>query len=284
MQVPPVRPGSRRPRSVARSVGRSVGRSVLAALLLAASAAVPAVLAAGGARAQDLPVDLELVLLVDVSGSVDAQEAELQRRGYADALASEQVVEAIRSGPTGRIAVTYVEWADDSYQMVVVGWSVLDGPESARAFAAKLTAAPITTAFWTAIGSALDFGARQFDGNGAEGARRVIDISGDGYSNRGRPPGEARDAAVAAGITINGLPILNSRPNPWGGLPPIDLDTYYKTHVIGGPGAFIMAAEDFSAFGEAILAKLVKEIALAPGPGPRRRLAGAGQNGAAAAR
>ncbi|ACJ00816.1 DUF1194 domain-containing protein [Rhodospirillum centenum] len=274
MQVPRVRPGLRR---------------VLAAVLLVALGTLVAVLPAGASRAQELPVDLELVLLVDVSGSVDAQEAELQRRGYADALMSDQVVEAIRSGPLGRIAVTYVEWADDTYQVVVVGWTVLDGPESARAFAERLTAAPVTTAFWTAIGSALDFATRQFDGNGAEGTRRVIDISGDGYSNRGRPPAEARDAAVAAGITINGLPILNSRPNPWGGLPPLDLDSYYQTHVIGGPGAFILVAEDFPAFGEAILAKLVKEIAQAPGPAPGSRLAGgvpeaAGQNGAAAAR
>lgn len=216
------------------------------------------------AAAQDLPVDLELILLVDVSGSVDAQEAELQRKGYADALNNERVIEAIRTGPMGRIAVTYIEWADDTYQNVIVGWSVIDGPAAAQGFADRLLAAPINTAFWTSIGSAIDFAARQFDGNGAEGVRRVIDISGDGYSNRGRPPGEARDAAVAAGITINGLPILNTRPNPWGGMPPVDLDAYYEQHVIGGPGAFVQVAGDFTSFGEAILAKLVREIAALP--------------------
>ncbi|HYE50915.1 MAG TPA: DUF1194 domain-containing protein [Azospirillaceae bacterium] len=219
---------------------------------------------APGAPAAELAVDLELVLMVDVSGSVDAQEAELQRRGYAAALTNRRVVDAIRGGPTGRIAVTYVEWADDTYQNVVVGWTVLDGEESCRALADKLTRAPVATAFWTAIGSAIDYAARQFDGNGFEGTRQVIDISGDGYSNRGRSPAEARDEAVAAGIVINGLPILNTRPNPSGGLPPMDLDAYYRANVMGGPGAFVLAAEDFASFGEAILSKLIKEIAALP--------------------
>lgn len=241
---------------------------------------LPAVLTAlalwaAPAGAQEL-VDLELVLLVDVSGSVDAQEAELQRRGYANALSSRSVVDAIQSGPHGRIAVTYVEWADDTYQVTVVDWSVLDGEASARAFATKLAEAPVSTAFWTSIGTAIDYGAAKFDDNGIEGLRKVIDISGDGYSNRGRPPEEARDAAIAKGITINGLPILNSRPNPWGGLPPLDLDTYFQQNVIGGPGAFLLVAEDFSTFGEAIMSKLVKEIAHAPAGGDGTRHAALG--------
>lgn len=248
--------GSRRPSlSVLRTLLAAVAASWAAAHGLPSSSA-----------AEDVPVDLELVLLVDVSGSVDAQEAELQRRGYVDALVDPRVIEAIQTGPLGRIAVTYIEWADDTYQQTIVGWSVIDGPAAARQFTDRLLAAPVNTAFWTSIGSAIDFAARQFDGNGADGARRVIDISGDGYSNRGRPPGEARDAAVAAGITINGLPILNTRPNPWGGMPPVDLDGYYEKHVIGGPGAFVQVAQDFTSFGEAILSKLVREIAGLPRP------------------
>lgn len=220
-------------------------------------------------EAAEVPVDLELVLLVDVSGSVDAQEAELQRRGYAAAIADKRVVEAIAGGPLGRIAVTYVEWADDTYQNVVVGWTVIDGPAAAQSFAERLVAAPINTAFWTSIGAALDFAVRHLEGNGFAGVRKVVDISGDGYSNRGRPPGEARDAAVKAGVVINGLPILNTRPNPWGGMPPNDLDAYYERHVIGGPGAFVQVARDFNSFGQAILSKLVREIALAPEAAPR---------------
>ncbi|WP_114395002.1 DUF1194 domain-containing protein [Oleisolibacter albus] len=249
------------------SGSRRAGLLALLAVLLLdgpGRAAVPAEAGGTSGLSAEIPVDLELVLLVDVSGSVDQQEAELQRRGYAEALSSPQVLDAIRSGPLGRIAVTYVEWADDSYQTTIIDWTLIDGDAAARAVATRLAEAPISTAFWTAIGPAIDYGAARFATNGYEGTRRVIDISGDGYSNRGRPPELARDAAVAQGITINGLPILNSRPNPWGGLPPLDLDSYYRAHVIGGPGAFLLAAEDFSTFGQAILAKLIKEIALAP--------------------
>lgn len=227
--------------------------------------------------AAELPVDLELILLVDVSGSVDQQEAELQRRGYANALMDRTVVDAIQSGSSGRIAVTYIEWADETYQHVVADWAVIDGPESARAFAEALIKAPVATAFWTAIGSAIEFAMPRFRDNGFIGQRRVIDVSGDGYSNRGTPPTEARDAAVALGITVNGLPILNTRPNPWGGSPPSDLDAYYRKNVMGGPGAFVQVAEDFESFGTAILAKLVREIAAAPSSpsgGARRQTAG----------
>lgn len=234
------------------------------AWLLAALLAVPT---AATAATPDIPVDLELVLLVDVSGSVDAQEAELQRKGYASALGSDAVMDAIRSGPMGRIAVTYIEWADDGFQNQVVGWTLVETANDARAVAAMLAEAPISTGFWTALGTAIDVAVAQFPTNGFEGTRRVIDVSGDGYSNRGRPPAEARDDAVRAGITINGLPILNVRPNPWGGLPPLDLDRYFRDHVIGGPGAFLLVAEGFHSFGQAILSKLVREIAhLGPPP------------------
>jgi hypothetical protein len=211
--------------------------------------------------AADIPVDLELVLAVDVSGSVDEEEAALQREGYVAALTDERVIAAIASGPLGRIALTYVEWAGEDYQRPVVGWTLIDGRDSAHAVAGALAIAPIVTARWTSISTALDDAAARFNDNGFEGVRRVIDISGDGINNRGRSVVAARDAAVAAGITVNGLPILNDRPNPWGGPPPIDLDSYYEHFVIGGPGAFIIVARDYGDFAAAILSKLIREIA-----------------------
>lgn len=209
----------------------------------------------------DLPVDLELVLAVDVSGSVDEEEAKLQRAGYIDALLNPKVIGAIRSGPLGRIAVAYMEWAGDHYQRVTVGWTLLDGPAAAQSFVGSLEEAPLRTAQWTSISAAIDHAAGLFEGNGFEGTRRVIDVSGDGVNNRGRPVQDARDAALAAGITINGLPILNDRPNPWGGPTTPNLDVYYRDNVIGGPGAFLVPAVNFESFSDAILSKLLLEIA-----------------------
>lgn len=208
----------------------------------------------------ETPVDLELVLAVDVSGSVDPEEAQLQREGYVDALLNPKVQAAIRGGPFGRIVATYVEWAGDTYQHTVIGWTVLQDGASLESFASAIAESPTMTAQWTSISAAIDYSARLFDGNGYEGTRRVIDVSGDGVNNRGRPVEWARDQAVAAGITINGLPILNDRPNPWGGAPPLDLDAYYRDHVIGGAGAFLVPAINFEAFADAILAKLLLEI------------------------
>jgi hypothetical protein len=225
--------------------------------LLAALIAAPGVPVA----AQEVPVDLELVLAVDISGSVDEVEALLQREGYIAALRHPQVIEAIQGGMFGGIAVTYVEWAGDHYQRTMLGWTLLDGAESADAFADALAETPLLTAHWTSLSGAIDYAVPLFDDNGFEGFRRVIDISGDGHNNRGRPVEDARDEAVATGITINGLPIVNDRPNPWGGRPPIDLDVYYEQRVIGGPGAFIVVAEDYTSFASAILSKLLLEIA-----------------------
>ena len=213
------------------------------------------------AAAQEVPVDLELVLAVDISGSVDEVEALLQREGYIAALRHPQVIEAIQGGMFGGIAVTYVEWAGDHYQRTMLDWSLLDGAESAFAFADALAETPLLTAHWTSLSGAIDYAVPLFDDNGFEGFRRVIDISGDGHNNRGRPVEQARDEAVATGITINGLPIVNDRPNPWGGRPPINLDLYYEQRVIGGPGAFIVVAEDYTSFASAILSKLLLEIA-----------------------
>jgi hypothetical protein len=213
------------------------------------------------AAAQEVPVDLELVLAVDISGSVDETEALLQREGYMAALRHPQVIEAVEGGMFGRIAVAYVEWAGDHYQRTVLDWTLIDSSESAYGFADALGETPLVTAHWTSLSTAIDYAVPMFDDNGFEGFRRVIDISGDGYNNRGRSVEQARDEAVATGITINGLPIVNDRPNPWGGRPPVNLDLYYQNRVIGGPGAFIVVAEDYVAFAKAILSKLLLEIA-----------------------
>jgi hypothetical protein len=236
--------------------------------LLAPLFAIPGLPAA----AEDLPVDLELVLAVDISGSVDEVEAQLQREGYIAALRHPHVIEAIQSGPLGRIAVTYVEWAGDYFQRTMLDWTVIEDPASAAGFADALAETPLITAHWTSLSGAIDYAAPLFEGNGFNGVRRVIDISGDGYNNRGRPVELARDEAVAAGITINGLPIVNDRPNPWGGNPPLDLEHYFEERVIGGPGAFIVVAKDYTAFASAIFSKLLLEVA---GKQPSRTLAAA---------
>ncbi|WP_207483255.1 DUF1194 domain-containing protein [Arenibaculum pallidiluteum] len=247
-----------------RLAGRSVRRFGLAAALSTI----------GLAAAAQTPVDVELVLAVDISGSVDLEEGRLQRQGYIDAIAHPQVVDAITSGPMGRIAVCYVEWSGDAQQYVVVPWRVIDGPATAEAFSDLLAEAPVGSGRYTSISGAIDFSVPLFESNAFEGLRRVIDVSGDGVNNRGRLVTMARDAAVAAGVTINGLPIINDRPNPFGTYTPKDLDAYYEREVIGGPGAFVMVAESFQTFGSAILAKLLREIAATPpepGSRPTRR-------------
>jgi Protein of unknown function (DUF1194) len=231
------------------------------AVRVAATAVALALMAPAAVLAADEPVDLELVLAVDISGSVDEVEASLQRQGYVAALADPRVVEAVQFGPLGRIAVTYVEWAGAPHQRTVVDWMLVEDQAGAGALSAAVAEAPMTIGRWTSISGAIDYSAALFDDNGFEGTRKVIDISGDGYNNSGRPPMTARDEAVARGITINGLPIMNDRPNPWGSPPPADLDLYYERFVIGGPGAFTLVAQDFETFGAAILNKLILEIA-----------------------
>lgn len=230
---------------------------------LAVSAALVAVSIAAPAYAEEVPVDLELVLAVDVSGSVDSVEAAQQREGYLAALTHPGVMAAIQGGRIGRIAVVYVEWAGAEYQRVIADWQMIDGPDTARALADRIGSQPITTAYWTSIANAIDFSVGLFANNGFAGERQAIDISGDGVNNRGGLVQEARDRAVAAGFTINGLPILNDRPQPYGGPTPlqVNLDQYYIENVIGGPDAFIEIAEGFEAFPAAILRKLIKEIA-----------------------
>ena len=222
-----------------------------------------ALLAGSAADAADLPVDLELVLAVDVSGSIDAEEARQQREGYVAAIADRAVIEAIGANFHRRIAVAYLEWASGDYQHVVVDWSLIEDAASAQAFAARLAASPRRSARWTSISAAIDAAVPLFDGNGYAGERRVIDVSGDGPNNRGRPVRDARDGAVAQGIVINGLPILNDRPQPFDLPTPMAmaLDRYFADHVIGGPGSFVLPAKDFTDFRNAILSKLIREIA-----------------------
>ncbi len=235
--------------------------SVLVAAVAAYGLVVPAAFAA------KLPVDLELVLAIDVSGSIDEDEASLQRDGYVAAIADKKIVAAIRSGMLGRIAVTYFEWAGEGWQQPVVDWRVIKDAASARAFAAELSRLPIDSGPWTSISSAIDFAVPLFAANDFDGTRRVLDISGDGANNIGRLAPAARDDAVRRGIIINGLPIMNDRMNFWR-RPIPNLDLYYKNCVIGGPGAFIVVARNFVDFARAIRRKLILEIA---GVSPRPR-------------
>jgi hypothetical protein len=216
------------------------------------------------ARAQTA-VDLQLVLAVDVSRSIDEVEAELQRRGYVEALTSQRVIDAILSGEQKRIALCYAEWAGTHYQVVVIDWTVIDSPAAARRFADKLAEAPRTSQSWTAVGAALAFAGQRFDNSGFESKRRVIDVSGDGRTNDGPPAELVRDRLVSQGIVINGLPVMMNRSN-FGRPPDSGLDKYYEENVIGGPGSFMIAAASFDDFGRAVRSKLVREISAAPSP------------------
>jgi hypothetical protein len=204
-------------------------------------------------------VDLMLVLAVDVSRSVDEVEAELQRRGYVEAMTSQRVIDAILSGENRRIALCFTEWAGAHYQALVVDWSVIDSPAAARRFADKLAEAPRTSQSWTAVGAAMAFAARRFETPDLESKRRVIDISGDGRTNDGPPAELVRDSLVAQGIVINGLPVMMNRTN-FGRPPDTGLDKYYEENVIGGPGSFMIPAESFDDFGRAVRSKLIREI------------------------
>ncbi len=236
--------------------------SLRAACLLAGTLLVGGEAMAG----QELAVDLELVLAVDVSGSTDAEEARQQRAGYIAAIADPAVVQAIHSNFHQRIALAYVEWSNPDYQRLVLDWALIEDATSAQAFAAALAEAPSLKGRWTLISGAIDFAAALFDGNGYAGDRRVIDVSGDGPNNSGRLVTRARDEAVARGIVINGLPILNERPQPFGQLTPVEmtLDVHYAENVIGGPGSFVIPVQDLTDFKAAILSKLIREIAAAP--------------------
>lgn len=217
-------------------------------------------------------VDLALVLAADVSRSIDDDEFKLQREGYARAFTHPDVLRAIRAGPHHAIAVTFVEWSGAAEQKTVVDWTVIRDDETGAVFASAILAAPRSFASHTSISAAIDFAMKRFAETDIEAGRRVIDVSGDGTNNSGRPVNEARDEAVAQGATINGLTILNEHPNygyfahtqPPGGLP-----NYYRQNVIGGAAAFLVEIKDFDSFGGAIVSKLVGEIAALPDEGVR---------------
>jgi hypothetical protein len=215
------------------------------------------------ARAE--PVDLLLVLAADVSRSVDHQKFMLQREGYAAAVSDPQVLDAIRSGPHGKVALLFVEWSGFGAQKVVIDWTPIDGPAAARRFGDQLVEAPRSFADRTSISGGIDFSVEQLKRAPFESTRRTIDVSGDGTNNAGRDVRIARDETVAKGITINGLVILSERQVPWNPEhtnPPGGLEKYYRENVIGGPGAFVVVAEGFQSFGRAIIKKMIAEIAL----------------------
>ncbi|PZA10000.1 hypothetical protein DNX69_21975 [Rhodopseudomonas palustris] len=236
-------------------------------ILLAAAAAGVAAVAApkqapqfAAGRDDAKQVDVELVLAVDVSYSMDVDELAVQREGYAQALMSNEFLKTLKTGPNGRIAVTYFEWAASSDQKIILPWQIIDGPESADAVAAEIMKAPLRRASRTSISGAINFALPLFEQNPYHGLRRVIDISGDGPNNNGEPVTIARDAAVAKGVVINGLPIMVKEPS-YSMMDIENLDYYYEDCVIGGPGAFVVTIKDRAKFKEAIHTKLVMEVA-----------------------
>ena len=207
-----------------------------------------------------IPVDVELVLAVDVSYSMDPDEQALQREGYAKAFTSKEFMQALREGASGRIAVTFVEWAGQYDQRVIMPWRLIEGPESADAVAAEIASVPTRRASRTSISGGLRFARSLFEHSGYRGTRRVIDVSGDGANNSGPPVAPMRDETVKMGITINGLPIMLKRPNP-GTMDIKNLDVYYEDCVVGGPGAFVIPVRTREKFVEAIRNKMVLEVA-----------------------
>jgi hypothetical protein len=216
--------------------------------------------AGGGRMAEATTVDVELVLAVDISYSMDPDEQALQREGYAAALTSPEFLDALRTGIHGKIAITYFEWAGISDQKVLMPWRVIDGAASAAAVADEISQAPYRRAYRTSISGALIFAPLLFDQNRNRGIRRVIDVSGDGANNQGPPVAPTRDDVLAKGITINGLPIMLKRAQP-GSVDIENLDVYYEDCVIGGPGSFVVPIREREKFKEATRTKLVLEVA-----------------------
>jgi hypothetical protein len=211
-------------------------------------------------KAAEATVDVELVLAVDVSYSMDMDELALQREGYAQAIVSREFLQALRSLPNGTISVTYFEWAASSDQKIIIPWRIIDGPETADAVAAEILKAPVRRASRTSISGAIYFAMPLFESDPYRGLRRVIDISGDGPNNNGAPIIPARDEAVAKGIVINGLPIMVREPS-YSTMDIENLDWYYEDCVVGGPGSFVVAIKDRAKFKEAIRTKLLLEVA-----------------------
>ena len=237
----------------------SIG-AVLIAGAIAGGDSLAAPYAARIAEAREATVDVELVLAVDVSYSMDMDELALQREGYAQAIVSKEFLQALKTGPNGKIAVTYFEWAAANDQKMVIPWHVIDGPESADAVAAEILRAPIRRASRTSISGAINYAMPLFEQNAYRGIRRVIDISGDGPNNNGTLVTIARDEAIKKGIIINGLPIMVKETN-YSTMDIENLDYYYEDCVIGGPGSFVVTIKDREKFKEAIRTKMVLEVA-----------------------
>jgi Protein of unknown function (DUF1194) len=250
----------------ARGLSATTGMLIVIVIVIALIAT--AIAPNGAARAQeDDQVDLLLVLAADISRSVDEKKFRLQREGYAAALVDTRVVRAMTGGPHGRIALCFLEWASESDQIIVVDWTAVGNEADARSISEHVRGAPRAFMGRTAIGAAIDFAMLHLGRSPFQAERRVIDVSGDGTNNSGRPVTAARDAAIAQNVTINGLVILSAVPlptNPAHTNPPGGLTAYYENNVIGGPGAFVVEAEDFASFGQSLIAKLIKEIATAP--------------------
>ena len=242
--------------------------SVLAAAGLALAASAAPTLRFADKSPNAIPVDVELVIAVDVSYSMDPEEQALQREGYVMALTSREFMRALREGANSKIAITYFEWAGQFDQKIIVPWRLIEGPESADAVANEIAAAPYRRASRTSIAGALTFAKPLFDHSGYRGLRRVIDVSGDGANNAGPLIVPTRDDVLSAGITINGLPIMLKRPAR-GTMDIENLDIYYEDCVIGGPGAFVVPIHDRKQFVEATRTKLVLEIS---GREPERRV------------
>jgi Protein of unknown function (DUF1194) len=224
------------------------------------SAAPSAALRLADNRPNAIAVDVELVLAVDVSYSMDPDEQALQREGYVTGITSREFLQALQQGMNGKVAITYVEWAGPSDQKILVPWRLIDGPESAAAVAKEISAAPYRRAARTSISGALGFAKPLFASSGYRGIRRVIDVSGDGTNNSGERIVPVRDEVIESGITINGLPIMLKRPTP-GSMDIEDLDVYYEDCVIGGPGSFVIPIHEREQFKTATRSKLVLEIA-----------------------
>ena len=207
-----------------------------------------------------IDVDLKLVLAVDISMSMDPDEQQLQRDGYIAALRDPAILKSIQSGPHGRIAVTYIEWAGPGVHNHLIPWRLIDGPATATAFIEELSAKPYSRYRMTSISSALEFADSQFGAGGFRGARRVIDVSGDGANNSGGPITPVRDRIVDSGVVINGLPILLRPTTSWSSWDIPDLDRYYANCVIGGPGAFMVPITTREEFASATRQKLLLEI------------------------
>ncbi|MEO0542506.1 MAG: DUF1194 domain-containing protein [Pseudomonadota bacterium] len=243
----------------------------IALLVGGVAVAFSGVLAGSPAQATE-QVDVELVLAVDVSGSMSKRELRIQREGYTAAFRSNQVIDAIEAGLIGAIAVTYVEWAGKDLQRHVIPWMKIENAADAHAFADKLERAPRGNMNYTSISGAIHVAMSSLDNNRYDGMRKVIDVSGDGLNNQGGLASFARDEAVAKGIVINGLPLMTDPFNFRFGGQEVSLDDYYQSCVIGGPGSFLIPVTSWNGFADAVRRKIIMEVAFITPPRDNRRL------------